>query len=133
MTSNGSMTTPLTSSSVPDPGCQEGPAGPRPPRKTEYEIRFVTVDAQRGWRDLVATIRGPMADTWDFLTRTPLTTTQTNYRLKGELGTVTRSGMTHERWQHKPTAKGTARIWYFVEGRTVFLEQVHTSHPNETK
>ncbi|KAB1642140.1 hypothetical protein F8O05_09950 [Gulosibacter chungangensis] len=26
-----------------------------------------------------------------------------------------------------------ARIWFFVEGQTVFLEQVHTSHPNETK
>ncbi len=65
--------------------------------------------------------------------RTPLSTTPTNYRLKGELGAVRRGGATHERWQHKPTAKGTARIWYFVEGRTVFLEQVHTSHPNETK
>ncbi|MFT7023219.1 MAG: hypothetical protein ACJA07_002314 [Rhodococcus sp. (in: high G+C Gram-positive bacteria)] len=34
---------------------------------------------------------------------------------------------------HKPTAKGTARIWRYVDGRTVHLEQVHTSHPNETK
>ncbi len=30
-------------------------------------------------------------------------------------------------------AKGTARIWFYVEGRIVYLEQVHTSHPNETK
>ncbi|WP_167305305.1 hypothetical protein [Saccharomonospora piscinae] len=27
----------------------------------------------------------------------------------------------------------TARIWFYVHGRTVFLEQVHTSNPNETK
>ncbi|WP_406285328.1 hypothetical protein [Streptomyces sp. NBC_00209] len=106
---------------------------PRPPRKTEYEIRFATADAQRGWRDLAATIRNQMTETWDFLTRTPLSTTPTNYRLKGELATVRRGSASHERWQHKPTAKGTARIWYFVDGRTVFLEQVHTSHPNETK
>ncbi|WP_024792968.1 hypothetical protein [Tomitella biformata] len=58
--------------------------------------------AKKGWRDLVATIRNPMTETWDFLTRTPLATTPTNYRLKGELGTV-------------------------------FLEPVHTIHPNETK
>lgn len=50
-----------------------------------------------------------------------------------ELGVIERGGATHERWQHKPTAKGTARIWFYVHERTVFLEQVHTSHPNETK
>ncbi len=106
---------------------------PRPPRKTEYEMRLAASDAQRGWRDLVATMRGPMTGTWDFLTRTPLATTPTNYRLKSELSTIRRAGTTHERWQHKPTAKGSARIWFYVQGRTVFLEQVHPRHPNETK
>ncbi|MDQ1246062.1 MAG: hypothetical protein QG597_429 [Actinomycetota bacterium] len=111
---------------------KRGELVPRPARKTEYEIRFASADARKGWRDLVATIRNPMTETWDFLTRTPLSTTPTNYRLKGVLGTVQRQGA-HERWQHKPTAKGTARIWFYVDERTVFLEQVHTSHPNETK
>ncbi|MFW6639651.1 hypothetical protein ACOALZ_06360 [Nocardiopsis algeriensis] len=112
---------------------KKGELVPRPPKKVEYEIRFATADAKKGWRDLVATIRNPMTETWDFLTRTPLVTTRTNYRLKGELGTIQRGGTAHERRQHKRTAKGTARIWYFVDGRTVYLEQVHTSHPNETK
>ncbi|MCA1219103.1 hypothetical protein [Streptomyces sp. 8L] len=74
-----------------------------------------------------------MTDTWDFLTRTPLSATPTNYRLKGELGAVQRGETSYERRQHKPTAKGTARIWFYVDERTVFLGQVHTSHPNETK
>ncbi len=112
---------------------KKGELVPRPPKKIEYDIRFATTDARKGWQDLVATIRNPMSETWDFLTRTPLTTNPTNYRLKGELGTITRAGRTFERWQHKPTTKGTARVWYYVDGRTVFLEQVHTSHPNETK
>lgn len=112
---------------------KKGERVPRPPKKTEYEIRFATTGAHKGWRDLVATMRNPMAETWDFLTRTPLATTPANYPLKGELGTIHRDGATHERWQHKPTTKGTARVWFYVEGRTVFLEQVHTSHPNETK
>lgn len=112
---------------------KKGALVPRPPKKVEYEIRFATADAQKGWRDLVATIRNPMSETWDFLTRTPQATTPTNYRLKGELATIRRSGSTHDRWQHKPTAKGTARIWFYVHEHTVFLEQVHTSHPNETK
>ncbi|UTR83589.1 hypothetical protein [Streptomyces cavourensis] len=112
---------------------KKGELVPRPARKAEYEIRFATTDAKRGWRDLIATIRNPMSETWDFLTRTPLSTTPTNYRLKGDLGTIQRGGANHERWQHKPTAKGSARVWYFVDGHTVYLEQVHTSHPNETK
>ena len=112
---------------------KKGELVPRPPKKIEYEIRFATADARKGWQDLVATIRNPMTETWDFLTRTPLSTTTTNYRLKGDLGTISRAGASFERWQHKPTAKGTARVWFYVDGRTVHLEQVHTSHPNQTK
>lgn len=112
---------------------KRGELVPRPPKKVEYEIRFATAAARKGWQDLVATFRNQMADVWDFLTRTPDTRTPTNYPLKGELGRVQRGGVTHQRWQHKPTAKGTARIWFYTEGCVVHLEQVHTSHPSETK
>lgn len=105
----------------------------RPTKKSEYEIRFASAHAQKGWIDLRATMRNALADTWDFLTRTPLQTTPTNYRLKGELGVVVRGRATYERWQHKPTKQGDARIWFYVEGQIVYLEQVHTHHPNATK
>lgn len=42
----------------------------RPTKNSEYELRFASANAQKGWRDLAATLRGPLADTWDFLTRT---------------------------------------------------------------
>lgn len=105
----------------------------RPTKKSEYVLRFATIQAQRGWIDLKATIRNPLVDAWDFLTRTPQSITPTNYRLRGELGLVVRDGSTHERWQHKPTLKGDARIWFYVVDHVVWLEQVHTSHPNATK
>ena len=108
-------------------------AVPRPTKKSEYILKFATTQSQKGWRDLVATIRNPMSETWDFLTRTPLEKTPTNYPLEGSLGVINRGGRTHQRWQHKPTLKGTARVWFYVEGNTVYLEQVHTAHPNETK
>jgi len=114
-------------------GSKRGEPVPRPVKKTEYEIRYATTHARKGWMDLAATIRNPLAEAWDFLTRTPLAKTPTNYPLRGELGTITSGGKVRERWQHKPTLKGTARIWFFVDERTVYLEQVHTSHPNETK
>lgn len=106
---------------------------PRPPKKSEYVLKFATKQAEKGWRDLVATIRNPMSETWDFLTRTPLTTTPANYPLEASLGSITRGGRTFQRWQHKPTVKGTARVWFYVDGNVVYLEQVHTAHPNETK
>ena len=105
----------------------------RPIKKGEYEIRFATSNAEKGWRDLLSQIRGPLADAWDSLTRTPLEQTPANYPLKGSLGSIDRSGRRHVRWQHKPTLKGDARIWFYVDGQIVYLEQVHTAHPNETK
>ncbi|OFT30598.1 hypothetical protein HMPREF3171_03315 [Corynebacterium sp. HMSC08F01] len=112
---------------------KKGELVPRPARKNEYEIRFASSSARKGWRDLVSTTRNSMSDAWDFLTTSPTAVTATNYRLKGELGTVVRGGQTFQRWQYKPTVKGSARIWFYIDGRTVFLEQVHTAHPNETK
>lgn len=106
---------------------------PRPTKKSEYVPKYASKQAEKGWRDLVATIRNPMSQTWDFLTRTPLATTPTNYALEGSLGVITRNGRTFQRWQHKPTQKGTARVWFYVDGSTVYLEQVHTAHPHETK
>lgn len=71
----------------------------RPTKKAEYELRFASVQAKRGWTDLKATIRNPLVDAWGFLTRTPEIETPTNYRLRGELGVVTHGGSTHDRWQ----------------------------------
>lgn len=106
---------------------------PRPTKKSEYAVVFASTNAEKGWRDLRATILGPLTDTWDFLTRTPTEHTPTNYPLKGELGAVSHAGKNHVRWQHKPTRQGDARIWFYVDGQTVYLEQVHTAHPNQTK
>ena len=50
---------------------RKGELVPRPSKKVEYDIRFASAGAKKGWRDLVATMRNPMADAWDFLTRTP--------------------------------------------------------------
>lgn len=107
-------------------------AVPRPTKQHEYLIVAGTTQAAKGWRDLKATSRNTLTDAWDFLTRTPLETTPTNYPLKGSLGSIIRDGKTFTRWQHKPSRGNGARIWFYVEGQTVYLEQVHTAHPHET-
>ncbi len=75
-----------------------------------------------------------MADTWDFLTRTPTAVTPKNYQLRGPLSTVTRNGETYAQWQHKPSEGWGARIWFYVDepAKKVCLVEVWTSHPEET-
>lgn len=57
---------------------KRGELVPRPPKKIEYELRYATTDAAKGWQALAATIRNALAESWDFLTRTPLAKTPTN-------------------------------------------------------
>lgn len=108
-------------------------AVPRPIKSTEFSILFATRNAQRGWSDLLATRRNAVVEAWDFLTKNPHLVTPSNYPLKGALSTVTRGGMLHDRWQHKLSVREGSRIWFYVEERCVYLERVHTAHPNATK
>lgn len=105
----------------------------RPLKSTEYEIRAGSRSSEKAWRDLVATKRNLVVNAWDTLTREPLVETSLCYRLRGPLARVIRDGQEFERWQLKLSIGDGARIWYYVEGRTVVIEAVHTHHPNETK
>ncbi|MGN6612500.1 MAG: hypothetical protein ACTHLJ_12070 [Angustibacter sp.] len=104
---------------------------PRPLKKAEFTILFGTRQAEAGWTDLKATQRNALVDAWDFLTKQPTARQPKNHPLKGDLATVTHRGATHERWQHE--LSHGARIWFYVDGRTVVLIDCHTRHPNETK
>lgn len=105
----------------------------RPLRKSEYAIRFASTKAEKGWINLVAVRRNDMVDTWEYLTQTPLSESPRNSPLRGALGTVQHEGTAHARWQHKPSLRDGARIWFYVDGSDVFIEQVFTAHPNQTK
>ncbi|WP_431954250.1 hypothetical protein [Nocardia lijiangensis] len=59
---------------------------PRPVKRTEYEIVFITSEAQKGWTDCLAAARNAMVDAWDLLTREPEVRSARLYPLKGELG-----------------------------------------------
>lgn len=103
----------------------------RPRKRSEYSIVFATRQASKGWTDLRATTLNGLADCWDYLTRTPTAPSPFNHQLRGDLATVVRGGVGHARWQYE--LPGGARIWFYVEGHTVYLVDVHTHHPNQTK
>lgn len=107
---------------------------PRPKKKAEYDIIFGGSQAEKGWRDLKATIPNPLTDTWEFLTKTPtLVILGKNNTMRDDMAFVKVNGKSYRRWQHKPTTHGDARIWFYVIDKTVYLESVHTRHPNQTK
>lgn len=103
----------------------------RPLKRIEFTIKFASKSAAAGWQALLGTQRNAVADAWDWLTKTPLEETTKSYPLKAQLKFVVRDGKHHVQWQHK--LHNGARIWYYVEEQTVYLVEVHTRHPNETK
>lgn len=106
---------------------------PKPSRKTEFTIFFDNNRAAKGWANLRATRLSDLIQAWETLSSKPLTQTESAYPLKGELATIGYQNQTYSRWQLKLSGTTGARIWYFVVGRQVFIEAVHTSHPNQTK
>lgn len=113
-------------------------AVPRPLKRTEFVLVFITSQAQKGWVDCLATARNAAVDAWDCLTRTPGLESQRLYRLKGDFATGSYQGVTYDRYQYKITDGG--RIWYFIDrtpknkraaGR-VLIERCSMAHPKET-
>lgn len=110
---------------------------PRPHKRSEFEIVFVTRQAQKGWTDCLAVARNATVDAWERLTTAPTVEDDRLYRLRADLATGTYGGATFERYQYKITSGG--RIWYFVQpvsgGRLagrVLLERCEPGHPKET-
>jgi hypothetical protein len=109
----------------------------RPPKRTDFEIVFITRQAEKGWTDCLAVDRNATVDAWDRLTAAPTVEDERLYRLRAELATGTYDGTTFERYQYKITDGG--RLWYFVqptpsakiEGR-VLLERCEPGHPKQT-
>lgn len=111
----------------------------RPTKRAEFQIIFISRQAEKGWIDALATSRNAIVDAWDRLTTDPLREDPKRvYRLKGELAQGRYEGQEFDRYQYKITDSG--RIWYFVQSTkgaktagVVLLERCDTGHPRETE
>lgn len=104
---------------------------PRPLRRSEYDVAFGTTNARKGWVDVLAVQRNAVVSAWERLTTNPLGDDTTCHGMKGDLEFVTHKGTNHRRRQYE--LSNGARIWFYVQDRTVVLIDVHTHHPNATK
>ncbi len=106
-------------------------AVPRPLRRIEYEIASGTSNARKGWVDVLAVQRNSVVSAWERLTTNPLADDTTCHGMKGDPEFVKHKGASHRRRQYE--LSNGARIWFYVQERTVVLIDVHTHHPNATK
>jgi hypothetical protein len=105
-----------------------------PPVDEEFDVRFATSDAARGWEHLGQQAPGNVRRAYEAMRATPRSTANParHHRLKGALGTATWKGREYERWQYEVTGGG--RIWFFIddERRTVWITYAGTGHPKPT-
>ena len=101
----------------------------------EWELRFATSEAAKGWDALCQQAAASTATAWGELRRRPqqLAPTIRHHRLKGRLASAAHRGVDMEQWQYEVTAGG--RLWYCIEdkAKTIWLTDAHVGHPKATE
>jgi hypothetical protein len=105
-----------------------------PPGPGEWEIRFATSEAAKGWEELCNQVPGNTREAWLVL-RTepgPRPPTGRHHQLKYDLATRVLKGIELTHWQFEVTGGG--RIWYLLDiaHRTVWIDHAGTGHPRAT-
>ncbi|MDA3655963.1 hypothetical protein [Mycobacterium xenopi] len=101
----------------------------------QWELRFATSEAVKGWESLCQQAAANTATAWNELRSRPQSPAPTprHHRLKGRLASGMHGGVEMEQWQYEVTGGG--RIWYLVDvdKRTLWLRHAGPGHPRETE
>jgi hypothetical protein len=105
-----------------------------PPGPEEWEIRFHTNEAAKGWEELCRQAPGNTRDAWATMRQSPAPPMDAprHHRLRYELATGTVKGRVLDHWQIEVT--GAGRIWYLVdhETATIWIDYAGSAHPKAT-
>jgi hypothetical protein len=107
-----------------------------PPRPDEWDVRFYTSEAAKGWEELCRQAPGSTFTNaaWQTMRAapTPRVVTVRHHPLKYQLATGTVQGRVSAHWQIEVT--GAGRIWYLVdlETHTVWIDYAGPAHPPAT-
>jgi hypothetical protein len=105
-----------------------------PPRPDEYDLRFASNDAAKGWDEMCRQVPGNTRAAFEAIRADPcpVPSTKRHHRLKYELAWGTHNGKQLEQWQYEVTGGG--RIWYLInhDTRTAWLVYAGTGHPKAT-
>jgi hypothetical protein len=106
-----------------------------PPAGDEWEIRFGTSDAAKGWPELINKAPGNARRAWDLMRTKPgRHVNDRHHQLKGEdHSTAKHDGDVLPQWQIEVTGGG--RIWYLIDEdkHTIWIQHASLKHPRSTE
>ncbi len=106
-----------------------------PAGRGEWELRFATSEAARGWEALCQQSPANTATAWQELRSRSLlpVPTSRHHQLKGRLAYAAHRCVEMEQWQYEVT--GAGRIWYLVDSvnHTLWLKYASAGHPKATE
>lgn len=106
-----------------------------PAASGQWDLRFATTSAAKGWDSLCQQTPANAAAAWSELRERPerLSPTGRHHQLKGRLSTAVHRGVEMEQWQYEVTAAG--RVWYLIDTaeKTLWLRHAGPGHPKETE
>jgi hypothetical protein len=101
----------------------------------EWDVRFATSEAVKGWDDLCRQAPENTAKAWQDMRAHPAPHPQNprHEQLKGSFAYGTHGGRQLAQWQIEVTSGG--RIWYLLDTdkRTVWVQMASTRHPKATE
>ncbi len=107
-----------------------------PPTQREWDVRFSTTEAVKGWDELCNAAPGNAAEAW-WTMRTnpgpgPGKPNPRHHPLKGALATGLHGGRELPLWQIEVTSGG--RVWYLLDEdkHVVWLKHAGVGHPKAT-
>jgi hypothetical protein len=105
-----------------------------PPGRDQWDVRFASNDAAKGWEELCRRAPGTMNAAWQTMRANPIprVATDRHHRLKYSLATGAIRGRSCAHWQIEVT--GAGRIWYLadIEAHTVCIDYAGPAHPKTT-
>jgi hypothetical protein len=104
-----------------------------PPVKGEWDVRFGTSEAAKGWEELCGYAASGTREAFELMRVSPRPPQDgSHYRLRGSLASRELRGRVLEQWQVK--VSGSGRIWYLPDddSRTVWIVYASPAHPKET-
>lgn len=107
-----------------------------PPGDKDWDVRFASSEAVKGWDSLSQAAPGNTLSAWTTMRTSPGPglgkPTHRHHPLKGGLATGTYRGRSLPQWQIEVTGGG--RVWYLLDEhqRTVWVVQAGTGHPKAT-
>jgi mRNA-degrading endonuclease RelE of RelBE toxin-antitoxin system len=100
----------------------------------EWNVRFATSEAAKGWDDLCTQATGNTRDAFELMRSNPRPPEDGRHtRLRGGLATNEFDGRTLEQWEIEVT--GSGRILYLVDDdkHTVWVVYASMRHPKKTE